>query len=343
MKGIKSLLSDNTKFIPLNIDQNKWLNYIVNVEKKLKKHFKTLQKDNKMSEDEFKSICPIGTRPGILYGQPKVHKTVINNIPQFRPILAAINTPVYKLAKYLISILSPLTVNDYTVKDSFTFAKEVINFDHNLFMASLDVKLLFTNIPIDETIKNAVDDLFSSNMYRGKLSKSEPCYLLQLATSESSFIFVKILYKEIDGVAMGLSLGPTLANAFLCHYEKLWLDSCPPEFKPVVYRRYVDDIFVLFKSKDHLLLFAKYMNTKHKNLKFTFDFEQNNSFSFLDVKITRGSNGFSTSVFCKATFSGVFTNFYSFIFESYKIVLIFTLLFRCFTICSDMQSFHLEV
>ena len=46
-------------------------------------------------------------------------------------------------------------------------------------------------------------------------------------------------------------LQPSLANAFLCHYEKLWLDSCPLEFKPVVYRRYVDDIFVLFKSKDH--------------------------------------------------------------------------------------------
>ena len=232
--------------------------------------------------------------------------------------LSAINTPVYKFAKYLVSILSPLTVNDCSVKDFFSLAKEVINFDHNLFMASLDVELLFTNIPVDETIKNTVDDLFSSNMYQGKLSKSELYYLLKLATSESSFIFDNILYKQIDGVAMGSPLGPSLANAFLCHYEKLWLDSCPLEFKPVVYRRYVDDIFVLFKSKDHLLLFAKYMNTRHKNLKFTFDFEQNNSFSFLDVKITRGSNGFSTSIFREATFSGVFMNFDSFIFESYK-------------------------
>ena len=239
--------------------------------------------------------------------------------------------------------MSPLTVDDYTVKDSFTFAKEVINFDHNLFMASQDVESLFTNIPVDENIKNAVDNLFSSNMYQGKLSKSELHYLLKLATSESSFIFNNILYKQIDGIAMGSLLGSSLGNAFLCHYEKLWLDSCPLEFKPVLYRRYVDDIFVLFKSKDHLLSFAKYMNTRHKNLKFTFDFEQNNSFSFLDVKITHGSNRFSTSVFRKATFSGVFRNFDSFIFESYKTNLIFTLLFRCFTICSDMQSFHLEV
>ena len=100
LKGIKLLLSDNTKFIPLNIDQNKWLNYIVNLENKLKEHFRALYRDNKISEDEFKSFCPISTRPGILYGQPKVHKTVTNNIPQFRPILSTINTPVYKLAKF---------------------------------------------------------------------------------------------------------------------------------------------------------------------------------------------------------------------------------------------------
>ena len=126
LKGIKSLLSDNTKFIPLNIDQNKWLNYIVNVEKKLKTHFKTLEKDNKISEDEFKSICPSGTHPGILYGQPKVHKTVINNIPQFRPILSAINTPVYKLAKYLVPILSPLTVNDSLSKILLLLLKRLL-------------------------------------------------------------------------------------------------------------------------------------------------------------------------------------------------------------------------
>ena len=81
------------------------------------------------------------------------------------------------------------------------------------------------------------------------------------------------------------------------------------------------------------------MNTRHKNSKF----EQNYIFPFLDVKIIRGSSRFSTSVFHKATFSGVFTNFDSFIFESYKTNLVFTLLLRCFTICSDMQSFHLEV
>ena len=77
----------------------KWLNYIVNLEMEFEEPFKTLEKDNRISEDEFKSICPICTRTGILYGRLKFHKTVIDNIPQFRPILSAFNTPVYKLAK----------------------------------------------------------------------------------------------------------------------------------------------------------------------------------------------------------------------------------------------------
>ena len=85
------------------------------------------------------------------------------------------------------------------------------------------------------------------------------------------------------------------------------------------------------------------MNTRHENLNFTFDFEQNDGLSLLNVKIIRWSKGFSISGFRKAMFSVVFTKFDSFIFDSYKTGFIFTLLFRCFTIYSDIPSFHLEV
>ena len=44
-------------------------------------------------------------------------------------------------------------------------------------------------------------------------------------------------------------LGSTLANAFLFHYAKLWLDNYPPGFKAVLCRRYVDDIFGFLSPK----------------------------------------------------------------------------------------------
>ena len=141
---------------------------------------------------------------------------------------------------------------------------------------------------------------------------------------------------------MGSPLGPTLTNAFLCHYEKEWLDNCPIHFKPMRYKRYVD-IFVLFSSKEHIQLFIDYMNKQHKCLKFTSEAENDNSFSFLDIKITRHSQQFKTSVYRKLTFSGVFTHYESYLDQTYNKSIIDTLLFRCFSIFSDYTLFHLEV
>ena len=64
---------------------------------------------------------------------------------------------------------------------------------------------------------------------------------------------------------------------------------------------------------------------------------------FLDVLITRTSNGFETSVHHKPTFSGVYSNFNSFISDEYKVGLILTSLFRKFSILSDFSKFHSEV
>ena len=105
----------------------------------------------------------------------------------------------------------------------------------------------------------------------------------------------------------------------------------------------MDDIFVLLKPKKHLKPFVNYMNSKHSNIKFTFETEDSNNFSFLDFKITRQNKWFVTSIFCKAIFSGVFTNYDRRISDTNKIGLVHTLLFRIFKICSSMENFHIEV
>ena len=82
-------------------------------------------------------------------------------------------------------------------------------FYSSLFMASLDVESLFTETLFKETINNCVSDLHNKNLSNGKLNKSDIFKLLETATMESSFIFDFLLYKQIDGVAMGSPLGPT--------------------------------------------------------------------------------------------------------------------------------------
>ena len=50
------------------------------------------------------------------------------------------------------------------VKDSFTFVDEVLILDSDLYMASLDVGALFTNIPLYETIDIRVKKFFKQGM-----------------------------------------------------------------------------------------------------------------------------------------------------------------------------------
>ena len=278
-----------------------------------------------------------------MYSLAKAHKIVTDGLPSFRPILSAIGTPTCKLAKFLVPILEPLTTNEYTIKDSFIFAEELQSFDSKLVMASFDIESLFTNIPLQETIDLCVENLFQDRTHVDNLSNNSFRELLTRTMSESLILFDQEFYKQHDGVAMGSPFGPTLANVFLCYHEKIWLQNCPSEFKPVIYRTYVDDTFFLFRSKHDIEKFRNYLNRQHKNIKFTSETENENSISFLDIKITRESNKCMTSVYRKPTFSGVFTNFESFIPKSYKYNLLFTLLHRAFKLCSNFERFHQEI
>ena len=80
------------------------------------------------------------------------------------------------------------------------------------------------------------------------------------------------------------------------------------------------------------------MNKQHANIKFTFEVEQSNRFSLLDTKICCETNKFTTSVYRKRTFSGVCTNFASFIRLSCTFGLVNMLLFHCFTLCGYLKD-----
>ena len=86
----------------------------------------------------------------------------------------------------MIPILERLTHNEFTFKNSFNFAKE-ITYDNSLYMASLDVEPLFTNIALNETIDYCLSNLLNKNLFNGRRSQRDLCKLLETATSESSF------------------------------------------------------------------------------------------------------------------------------------------------------------
>ena len=76
------------------------------------------------------------------------------------------------------------------------------------------------------------------------------------------------LYKQIDSVTIGSSLGPTLANFFLgCLEEKLFANT--DNLSLNLYLQYIDNIYGVFDSDSTCTQFLDILNSLHKDNKFT--------------------------------------------------------------------------
>ena len=102
---------------------------------------------------------PLRFHFGVLDGLCKTHKKVLDQCLSFRPILSAIKTSSYNSTKFLVPLIDSITNNNFTVKNSFEFSKEICEQNPKYSMASLDVESLFANIPLEETIKIRCDSL----------------------------------------------------------------------------------------------------------------------------------------------------------------------------------------
>lgn len=292
--------------------------------------------------DEFvyKNVYPTGSQPGKLYGMVKVHK---DGNP-VRPVISMINTAEYNLAKWLDSYIKPNIPSQYSVASTDEFLE---NLKQSVFaptdtIVSFDVVSLYTNIPLAETINIVVEDLYSEKSKKvPPVEKDVFKRLLEIATG-GMFLYKDKLFKQIDGVAMGGPLGPSLANFFLGHIEENKIFQNENSY-PVVYLRYVDDIFAVFEQGTSYHPFFNLLNQQHPNLKFTVEEQTKQSFPFLNVDISINGSTVETWVFRKKTHTGVMLNFNAIVPNCWKTGLIRCLLHSAKKICSSDLLFDKEV
>lgn len=139
-----------------------------------------------------------------------------NGLIPLRPILSVIGTCSYNLEKLFVPIIKEFTVNEYKVKDPSHFQMNLVTKRLTWF----DIKSLFTNIPLDETIKICLELLFYKKRKVKGIMKKQVKELPTYPVKSSTFTLNDVCYKQIDGVAMVSSLGTTLANMFLVYYEQ---------------------------------------------------------------------------------------------------------------------------
>ena len=108
--------------------------------------------------------------------------------------------------------------------------------------------------------------------------------------------------------------------------------------KPKVYKRYVDDIFLVFSNPDDVSPFLDYMNSLHRNINFTVEVEQNSCLPFLDLLVEKTSKGFETEIFRKNTDTGLYTTPNSFCDFKYNRNMIKGLIYRSWTLSSTFKK-----
>ena len=230
-----------------------------------------------------------------MYGLPKIHK---QDVP-LRPILSMTGSAQHQLAQWLTSVIDPVLslYSTYCISDSFTFTDKVktFNFPPSVFLCFYDVCSLFTNVPLAETIEICANALYDGELTLPPFPRAVFVELMQTATSSAEFSFNNIMHRQIDGVAMGSPLGPSLANIFVGYYKALLFKRVN---KPLMYYRYVDDTFAVFNDEDECNEFFSHLNSLHPLLRFTFEKECNRTLPFLDVRVEKNDHEFVTSTEC---------------------------------------------
>lgn len=192
-------------------------------------------------------------------------------------------------------------------------------------------------MPLNRTVNIIINRVYKEKLIKTNLSKRTLKKLILDTCQKTAFVFNNTIYEQKDGVSMGASLGPVLANIIMTECEKVVVNELCNNGIIKFYMRYVDDTLLLVK-RQHIETILEAFNKFDPNLVFTVDKFENTVPHFLDLEIS--PNGLT--IFRKDTHTGQYTNISSFSPWKWKTAWIRSLVTRAKKICSKEQL-HNEI
>jgi hypothetical protein len=295
-------------------------------------YLRTLNKRGELTDAELMSMKPRNAKPARAHLLPKIHKD-FDVLPSFRPIIDTTGTTHCYIGKFLSQLIFPLTTNEFTLKDSYDAANRIRAIPPDLFndykYVSFDVVSLFTNVPLDRTINIILDRIYNENAITTKLERRTLKKLIIDTCTKTAFSANGNLYEQIDGVSMGSSLGPVLANIIMTELEKHIIQPLIDQGIIKFYCRFVDDTLLLVKPADIGVIHER-LNSFDPNLRFTVDIFDTAAPHFLDLSLSNDT----IKIHHKPTNTGVYINYDSFTPWAFRVSWINSLLTRAKRLCS---------
>lgn len=292
------------------------------------------------NDNDRKSVINMKPKPPTLKSLIKIHKID----KPIRPIVNFKNAPTYKIAKKLATLLNHKLElqNTYTIKNNIDLVSKIKNLKihNNETLISLDIKNLYTNIPIKETI-DIIKHILSINGDSENVIK-QISKLLENILKQNYFKFNNKIYQQKEGLAMGSPLSGILSETFLQHIEQEYIKNIINKYNIKFYTRFVDDILVIC-DKDKIQNITSEFNNIHKKLNFTLENAINNKINFLDISIQIYKGKLDFSIYRKPTYSDNIIHKNSNHPVNHKRAALNSMIFRLINIPMNKQNYKKEL
>ena len=227
---------------------------------------------------------------------PKYTKGSCSTI--YRPIVEQfIGSVTYNLSKALAEIIKPLlSQTEHHCKNAKQLAVQMrkVKVEKDEMLISHDVVSLFTKTPVKATLHIIQQRLETDRTLKTRtlLTAQDISQLLNFIATSTYFQFRGTIYRQKEGFAMGDPLSAIMCGFFMEHLEKEAITSAPEEYRPTLWRRYVDDILEKIKIGRTQQL-TDHLNSIDQtgNIQFTHEEEKENAIPFLDIKIHHTDEG----------------------------------------------------
>jgi uncharacterized protein (UPF0297 family) len=246
----------------------------------------------KITEKQHKYLfAKLESKPRTFYLLPKIHKPIDSWLdpmsPPGRPIISDCGSESYRISEYIDYHLQPIANRHPSfLKNTEDFLSQVSEtwIPPNSFLVTLDIDAMYTNIDIEKGI-HSIRRAFVNYPDTNRPDR-EVIALLELSLKGNDFEFDGEIYQQICGCAMGKRFSPCFANIYIAEWKEEALEKCPKH--PLIYRRYLDDIFMIWQhTKAEFDEFFEILNNHDPNIKLKATIDEM-SVDFLDVTVYKG-------------------------------------------------------
>ncbi|XP_067118750.1 uncharacterized protein [Centruroides vittatus] len=293
----------------------------------------------KLEETKLAKILPFlrkcrNPRPGLprLFAFAKTHKEG----KEIRPIVEKRKGPTFLLEKRLQEYVSALMEsNKFVVKDPVMVVKDLqsITLMDEEVGTVLDYESMYPSIKVESCVEALLEFLFKENPTLTQHRK-EVMEMANLVCCESFFVYEDQTFKQKRGVPMGSPISGLLCELVVRKVELKVLRGFERDI--VYYKRYVDDIFILWKNNRVIANFVDRINENEEGLSLKLEQKSSRMLHFLDINIVFRKGHISTGVFIKPTHSPLYIPASSYDPYKYKLAAFRALIRRAFIYCENV-------